>query len=169
MATLSQIFLSWVFLIFLNFMYWRAPGFDQNILSVYTPSLSDFYINSWLKNIYMLKVPTFVFPAPLPLKACTHAKLLQSCLTLCSPVDCSLPGSSVHGILQARMLEWVAMPSSRGSSWPGDWTCISCVAGGFFITELPGKPMVLYIKKQNIFNLLVIISQRWQRLTTLNI
>ena len=67
------------------------------------------------------------------------------------------------------ILEWVAMPSSRGSSWPGDWTCISCIAGGFFITELPGKPMVLYIKKQNIFNLLVIISQRWQRLTTLNI
>ena len=41
-----------------------------------------------------------------------HAKLLQLCLTLCDPMDCSLPGSSVHGILQARILEWVAMPSS---------------------------------------------------------
>ena len=40
----------------------------------------------------------------------------QLCLTLCDPMDCSLPGSSVHGILQARILEWVAMPSSRGSS-----------------------------------------------------
>ena len=44
------------------------------------------------------------------------AQLLQSYLTLCNPMDCSPPGSSVHGILQARILEWVAMPSSRGSS-----------------------------------------------------
>ena len=48
------------------------------------------------------------------------AKLLQLCSTLCDPMDCSPPGSSVHGILQARMLEWVAMPSSRGSSQPRD-------------------------------------------------
>ena len=48
------------------------------------------------------------------------AKLLQSCLTLGDPMDCSLPGSSVHGILQAIILEWVAMPSSRGSSQPRD-------------------------------------------------
>ena len=45
-----------------------------------------------------------------------HAKLLQSCLTLSDPMDCSLPGSSVHGILQAGTLEWVAISSSRGSS-----------------------------------------------------
>ena len=56
----------------------------------------------------------------------------QSCLTLCDLRDCSLSGSSVHGILQARMLEWVAMPSSRGSSWPRGQTCISCIAGRFF-------------------------------------
>ena len=43
-------------------------------------------------------------------------------------MDCSLPGSSVHGILQARILEWVAMPSLRGSSWPRDWTCISYIS-----------------------------------------
>ena len=43
-----------------------------------------------------------------------HAKLLQLCLTLCGPMDCSPPSSSVHGIFQARILEWVAMPSSRG-------------------------------------------------------
>ena len=45
---------------------------------------------------------------------------LQSCLTLCDPIDCSLSGSSVHGILQARILEWVAKPFSRGSSRPKD-------------------------------------------------
>ena len=44
------------------------------------------------------------------------AKSLQSCLTLCDPMDCSLPGSSVHGVLQARILEWVAISSSRKSS-----------------------------------------------------
>ena len=50
------------------------------------------------------------------------AKLLQSCPTLCDPMDCSPAGSSVHGILQARILEWAAMPSSRGSSQPRDQT-----------------------------------------------
>ena len=50
---------------------------------------------------------------------------LQSCLTLCDPTDCSPPGSSVYGILQARTLEWVAMPSSRGLSQPRDGTQVS--------------------------------------------
>ena len=51
---------------------------------------------------------------------CVHAQSLQSCPTLCDPVDYSPPGSSVHGILQVRMLEWIAMPSSMGSSQPRD-------------------------------------------------
>ena len=53
-------------------------------------------------------------------------------LSLCDPLDCSPPGSSVCGILQARRLEWVAMPSYRGSSQPRDWTQVSCIAGMFF-------------------------------------
>ena len=56
----------------------------------------------------------------------------QSCLTLCDPKDYSLPGSSVHGILQARVLEWVAMLSSRGSSQPRNQTQVSHSAGRFF-------------------------------------
>ena len=56
----------------------------------------------------------------------------QLCLTLCHPMDCSLPGSSVHGILQARILEWVAISFSRGSSQPRDKTQVSCIAGSFF-------------------------------------
>ena len=55
---------------------------------------------------------------------CVHAKSLQSCPTLCDPMDCSLPGSSSHGILQARILEWVAMPFSRASFQPRDGSCI---------------------------------------------
>ena len=69
----------------------------------------------------------------------------QSCPTLCDPMDYNPPGSSVHGILQARILEWVAMPVSRGSSWPRDWTRVSCLAGRFFTTEPPRKPIIIYI------------------------
>ena len=57
-----------------------------------------------------------------------HTKLLQSCLTLCNLMDCSPPGSSVHGILQARILEWGAMPSSRGVTWPRDGNRISYIS-----------------------------------------
>ena len=56
------------------------------------------------------------------------------------PVDCSPPGSSVHGILQARTLEWVTIPFSRGFSRPRDRTWVSCIVGRFFTTEPPGKP-----------------------------
>ena len=72
-------------------------------------------------------------------KACVHAKSLQSCLTLCNPMDCSPLGSSIQGVLQTRILEWFAMPSSRRSSWPGNWACISLHllhwAIGLFITS----------------------------------
>ena len=66
---------------------------------------------------------------------CMCGKSLHLCLTLCDAMDCSPPGSSVHGILQARILEWVAMPSSRGSSQPRDRTQVSRIAGGFFTTS----------------------------------
>ena len=56
----------------------------------------------------------------------------QSCLTLHNPKDCSSPGSSVHRILQARILEWVAIPFSRRSSQPRDQTCVSCIVGRSF-------------------------------------
>ena len=59
-------------------------------------------------------------------------KVAQSCLTLCNPTNHSPPGSSVHGVLQARILQWIAMPFSRGSFWPRDRTQVSCIAGRFF-------------------------------------
>ena len=62
----------------------------------------------------------------------TYSEVAQSCLTLCDPMDCSLPGSSVHGIFQARVLEWVAISFSRESSWPRDRTQVSSIAGRFF-------------------------------------
>ena len=56
----------------------------------------------------------------------------QLCPILCDPMDCSPPGSSVHGILQARILEWVAIPFFRVYFWPRGWTQVSCIAGRFF-------------------------------------
>ena len=58
-------------------------------------------------------LPSPIEPLPYPVIVCVHAKSLQSCLTLCDPMDCSPPGFSVHGILQVRILEQVATPSSR--------------------------------------------------------
>ena len=73
-----------------------------------------------------------------------HILLLSCklCLTLCNPMDCSPPGSSVHGISQARILEWVAISFSRESSQPRNQTHVSCLADRFFTTEPPGKPCV---------------------------
>ena len=58
---------------------------------------------------------------------------VQLCPTVCDPMDCSRPGSSVHGILQARILEWVAIPFSTESFWSRNRTEVSCIAGRFFI------------------------------------
>ena len=64
-----------------------------------------------------------------------------SCLTLCKPKDYSQPGSSVHRILQAGILEWVVIPFSRGSSWPRDWTWVFRMQVDSLPSEPPGKPM----------------------------
>ena len=66
------------------------------------------------------------------LRLCVCMLVAQSCLTLCEPMNCNSPSSSVHGILQARIMGWVDIPFSRGSSQPKDWTPISCIAGRFF-------------------------------------
>ena len=71
--------------------------------------------------------------------------LTQSSPTVCSPMDCSPPGSSAHGIFQAKILEWVALPFSRGSSQPRDWTQVSCIAGRLFTIWATRKtPCMLY-------------------------
>ena len=67
-----------------------------------------------------------------------------SVISDCNPMDCNLPGSSVHGISQARMLEWIAISFSRESFWLRDWTCVSCM-GRQFLYELSykGSPRIL--------------------------
>ena len=73
------------------------------------------------------KAPFSLWPN---MKSCVSRSIVSH--SLCDPVDCSLPGSSLHGILQARILEWVAIPFCRGSSQPRDRTQVSCIAGRFF-------------------------------------
>ena len=113
-------------------------------------------------------------------------KAAQSCLTLCNPMDCSPPGSSVHGIVQVRILEWVTIFFSWGSSQPRDQTWVFCIAGRFFtvwatrgglFTAISQKPRPLLDtfkqtntnkKPHNIFEILndnewtnEIIDQQW--------
>ena len=96
-------------------------------LYVNTYSFSDFFPFRLLQDIQCTSWCYMVGPCWLSSLYVWACSIAHSCLTLCDPVDCSPPGSSVHEILQARILEWVAMPSSRGSSRPRGRTCLSCL------------------------------------------
>ena len=90
----------------------------------------------WRKGEKGEKIPGFLTAV---LMKCSCLSLLShsSCVQLfAAPMDCSLPGSSINGILQASILEWVATPPSRGSFWPRDWTYVFCLAGEFLTAEL---------------------------------
>ena len=81
---------------------------------------------------------------------------------LCDPMrPYSPPGFSVHAILQARILEWLALPSSRGSSRPMDQTCVSCISGWFFTFEPPGKPTHMYISFLLDFLPIQVTTEHW--------
>ena len=99
-------------------------------------------LGSWLIDLIQKFLPcTKLFTGNWLYCCCLVAKL---CPTLCYPMDCSPAGSPVHAIFQVRILKWDAISFSRESSWPRDQTCISCTAGRFFTTELPGEPHWLY-------------------------
>ena len=109
-----------------------TPGslWDHNPIWSHFQILTYIHKDPLSKHSQVLKVKTYthLFWGDHHSTQYMHAKLLQSCLTLCDPMDCSPPGSSVHDtILQARILEWITMPSFRGSSWPRDWTCVSYI------------------------------------------
>ena len=100
---------------------------------------------------------------------CVHAKSLQSCPTLCNTMHCSPPGSSVHGSLQVRILEWVAVPSSRGSFWPRDWTCVSqspALVGGFFTPSATWEALIHVRHTQLIISNLSVLAlvPQWRKL-----
>ena len=108
----------------------------------------------------------------------SESEVAQSCPTLCDPMDCSRPGSSVHGIFQARILKWVAIPFSRESSQPRDQTQVSHIAGRFFTSwvtretqeywsEMPGwmkhKLESRLLGKISITSDMQMISPLWQK------
>ena len=86
---------------------------------------------------------SLMWPSSLFCLAAGEVLVAQACLTLFDPMACSPWSSSVHGIFQARILEWIAIPFSRGFSLPRDWTRVSCIAGRFFTIlvtrEAPGE------------------------------
>ena len=89
----------------------------------------------------------------------SEIEVAQSCLTLCDPMDCRLPGSSVHGIFQAIVLEWIAISFSRGSSWPRDGTWVSHILDRRFTVwatrELPQSYMISNIDLFQIWRIAV--------------
>ena len=100
----------------------------MRLLDGITDSMDISLSKLWVIHVMYLEPLTEVIPAPGKVKV----KVIQSHLTLSDPVDCSPPGSPVHGILQARILEWVAFPFSSRSSQSRDRTQVSCIALRFF-------------------------------------
>ena len=134
---------------------WKAQDVNINLSDLWTFQLAQSALVPWI--LFSLKLHTTsdesVWLCDLPISIPVYSaaskcafsflkndstnwfqkgNVAQLCLTLCNPMNCSCPGSSAHGILQARILEWVAMPSSRGSSQPRNQTWVSCITGGFF-------------------------------------
>ena len=128
---------------------------------------NEFFVCSWIYFLCVLLQFLFlwwdtVFAHSMiifPLCPCVCVLVAQSCLTICDTMACSPPGSSAHGILQAVILEWVAIPFSRVSSHPRDWTWVFCIAGRFFtiwalkLFTLPFKVLLSSVNYQVLSHL----------------
>ena len=126
---------------------WRVYGNSSHSPNKFPKVWNDFKINcrkmfQWLKNFKSnYSEILIIFRVSEGLRKMIQMahdgiypsyEVAQSCPTLCDPMDCSLPGSSVHGIFQARLLEWVAISFSRGCFLPREQTQVSCIAGRCF-------------------------------------
>ena len=107
---------------FENFEHYFTSMWDECNFAVVWACFGIAFLWDWNEN--------WPFPVLQPLLE--ESEVAQSCLTPCNPMNCSPPGSSIHGIFQARILEWVAPPFSRGSSWTRDQTWVSHLSGRFF-------------------------------------
>ena len=122
---------------------WPGPVLPamKEKLEVYTRC----QLNAMYQWEIILEIYIYIHTCACMLRHLIHVQLCEN------PMDCSPPGSSVHGILQVRILEWVAMLSSRGSSWPRDWTCacvshISCIGRRVLLPlASPGKPVCVCV------------------------
>ena len=120
----------------------RRPGFKSRLLSplaIWPPArvfLHSFDCKMQIRKYLLCEIVRIKWDDTIKsLEWAQKVIVTQLCPTLYDSMDCSLLGSSVHEILQVRILVWVAMPYSRGSSWPRDWTLVSCIAGRFFIVR----------------------------------
>ena len=128
-------------------------------LSVYKRTEQNNQRAEWLqipKNIELRQKQDNVLETSWPADLFVCVLVVQSYLTLCNPMDCNWPGSSVHGILKARILEWVAVAFSKGSSQPRDWTWVSCMADRF-LTIWATKEAPFYIIQFFFFRLKTVI------------
>ena len=111
-------------------------------------TISQLILSQWDHVYKILDPEPCIFKADddylVILLLCVCVLVTQSCLTLRDPMDCSPTSSSVHGILQARILEWVAISFARGSSRSRDWTHVSCIAGRFFMVG--ATPLQIWAK-----------------------
>ena len=116
---------------------------QQQLLEEHLVTASTWGLAAGGRGVGLVEGPSFLHPRCIVPKPSTplilggeesevKVNVAQSCPTVCDPTDYSPPGSSVHGVLQARKLEWVAVPFSSGSSQPRNRTGVSCIAGGFF-------------------------------------
>ena len=113
--------------------YWKKHSFDLwtfvgKVMSLLFNMLSRLVIAFLPRDKYLL-ISWLQSPSA---EILSESEFTQSCPTLCVPMDCSLPGSSIHGIFQARILEWVAISFSRRSSRPRDGTQVSRIVGRLF-------------------------------------
>ena len=102
-------------------------------ICILLPILHSLYYSSFMVNHKLIYIYIYVSAyIQCIIYIIVNNEVTQSCLSLCDPIDCSLPGSSVHGVFKARILEWVAISFSRGSSRPRNRTQVSCIAGRCF-------------------------------------
>ena len=129
-------------MVFVVFFFWQGLGNGRGVRK---------WKVSWVTN------PNLSYLVVKSNTDCMSANLLQWCPTLWDPMDYSLPGSSVHGILQWRLLEWVAISFLRGSSEPRDQTRVSCIAGRFFTVWGTKEALVTYQKITYLFSIIPVL------------
>ena len=121
-----------------------TPGFPVHHQLLELAQTHVYQVSDAIQSSHPLLVVTvgvFLNSLELQLLLAGTCWIAQSYLTLCDFIDYSPPGSSIHGIFHARILEWVAISSSRGSFWPRNQTCIFCIAGRYFLLSHPGSPL----------------------------
>ena len=119
----------------LSYKTHSPPQERQSSVLPVTVASSGSRVSEWYDQHSIKRICCFIWNGNLYTKnklSKVYVLVAQLCPTLCDPMCCSPPDSSVHGVLQARILEWVAVPFSRGSYWPSGWTWVSCIVGRFF-------------------------------------